>query len=294
MASSNIENVELVMWSQIGKPPIVTDVRMKLVRFNYKPDYAEDIPDTTSFRRAACEFQSKDMKVTIWTKDEAIFGQLDKLEPDEKTKRVKRIWQASWEMVFDAEKKGFVTADSGGEFRVKVTEAKNRYVWGDVSAIIQRILKEDGLGAYSLRKAGAVYVVPTTSKYQLDNLEAFCDAVGLKFLRYKVPDTLAQKMEIASAISDALDAECDAHLTAIEAYANETKPGHIENRLTALESTRALVVRLNEYLGAKAATLNERLDALKNQTEAKLQAAQSYRPHTNQGRRIIAGVGASA
>lgn len=294
MPQEMMPNVELVMWSQAGDAPLVASVRDRLSHHGYKAEYADAVPDTTAFRRAAKEYEAKDMKVSIWTKDSDIFGQLDKLVPDESSKRIHRQWVATWEMTFDAEKVGFVTAASGDDFRNKYREAKARYVWGDVSMIVQRILKDDGLGAYSPRKSGAVYFVPMASKDQLDKLEAFCDSIGLKFLRYQIPDTDAQKAEIANAISDALESECVIHAEAVEAYDQTTKPGYIENRLEAIETTRKMVEKLSGYLAAKAATLNERLDGIKAQTEGKLSMAQAYRPEAQRGRRIIAGVGAPA
>src|ERR1700733_9950027 len=101
---SNLENVELVMWSQTGEAPLVEFTKNRLEFFGYKPEHAAPVPDTTAFRRAAAGFAAKDVKVTIWTKDADIFGQLEKLEPDENTKRMQRRWLASWEMRFDAEK----------------------------------------------------------------------------------------------------------------------------------------------------------------------------------------------
>jgi hypothetical protein len=99
------------------------------------------------------------------------------------------------------------------------------YTWADVSKVIQAILTKDGLGAYSPRKAGGVYFAPVNPAATdlLDRIERFATALGVRFLRYQVPDTDAQRAEIADAISAGVMVEINAHADAIGGYSE--KPG---------------------------------------------------------------------
>jgi hypothetical protein len=128
--------------------------------------------------------------------------------------------------------------------------ARNTYTWADVSKVIQSILLKDGLGAYSPRKNGGVYFIPVKPEAVdlLDRIEGFASSLGVRFLRYQIPDTDAQRHEIADAIAHFFEEELAAHETAISTYTQETRPGVVQNRRQALAQTAAMMERLQPLL----------------------------------------------
>jgi hypothetical protein len=274
---SLLNNVELVMYTpmQDATPPTVAHMRDALAHHGFKRERADDVPDSTAFRRAVKNKEDKEHKATVWQNGK-LRGQLDRLEPqDDGT--IRRVWIGKWSM----DENGFV---DGG---LEVAPFRERYVWADISGIIQEILKRDGLGAYTPRRAGGIYFVPVSNADLLDRLEQCCSSIGLSLLRYQVPDTSAQRSEVADAIATSLLADCDAHAEAIAGYSPETtKGGIVANRLEAVSQTGALANRLTPHLGDRAAPIFERIVALVAQANAVAAAIQAYRPVSG-GRRIV-------
>ena len=116
---------------------------------------------------------------------------------------------------------------------------RTHYTGADLSKVIQAILTEDGLGAFQPRKGGGVYFVPVKPEAAdlLDRIAKFAEAVQVRFLTYTVPDTAAQRQEIAEAIAVAFFAEVAQHAECVVGYDLTTKGGIIENRKEAIEAT---------------------------------------------------------
>jgi hypothetical protein len=276
---SVLSNVELVMWSpaQDAEPPLVAQMRDQLQDHGFRRDRADEVPNSTAFRRAVKAKEDKGYKATIWQNGK-LRAQLERLEPDANSNRLNRVWIGAWAM----DDQGQVEGNG-----LDLPAHKQRYVWADVSGIIQAILKHDGLGAYTPRRAGGVYFVPVSNADLLDRLEACCRSIGLNLLRYQVPDTSAQRGEIAEAIAASLSADCDEHAESLASYSAEsTKPGIVANRLQAIQRTKTLTERLGSHLGQRGIVILERIDQLTQQCRDFLTAAESYRPMTA-GRRIL-------
>lgn len=277
---SVLSNVELVMWSPVPAtdPPLVGAVRHGLACHGFQEARADAVPFTTAFRRVVKGKEDKETKATVWQNGK-LRGQIDRLEPD--GSRIKRVFVAGW--AADPETESVDPDDIADEVRASTVQ----YTWADVSQVIQRVLKEDGLGAYSPKKTGGVYFVPTTSRTLLDSLQAACAAFGLNLLRYQIPDTDAQRGEIAAAIADAITAELDTHDEAIQGYSPDTtKPGVVVNRQDALIATDRVIQSLAHHLAGRAQPLRDRLNILTEQAAMLLGACQDYRAPA-QSRRIV-------
>ncbi|MFL5341587.1 MAG: hypothetical protein ACJ8F7_15685, partial [Gemmataceae bacterium] len=232
--------------------------------------------------RAGKDDDGVDVKATLWSNG-TLRGQLDRLETDPDTHRARRVWVGGWSL--ENERTGRC---EGGpvDLTPAVEAARFQYTWADVSQIVQEILRTCGMGAYSLRRSGGVYVCPTNGREMLDRLGRLAESIGLNLLRYDIPDNRAQRDEIAGAIADTLLGDCDAHSAALDGYTPEqTKPGIVENRREAITETRRLADRLATHLGDRALPIRERLDALLIRCQEVAQAVQNYRP-TQGGRRI--------
>ena len=273
---SVIRNVELVMWSTRGEPPTVADVRAALQQYGFSAERAEDIPETTAFRRAVKAKEVKqESRVTVWDNGR-IHAQLDRLIQD--GDRIRREFVESWKMAED----GTVIGSP-----LDVAERRLNYIWSDVGSVIRQVLDKDSLGAYTPRKAGGVYFVPVRSKDFLDRLENVCRSIGLLFLRYQIPDTEEQRSEVADAVFQNLTLEIDAHEVAVKSYAHDRTPaGFVRNRDDSIAATVSLIGRLAEHLGGRATALTERCAALRKQCEEMVAAIESYRP-VSSGRRIV-------
>ena len=284
-----LHDIELVIWSPRAdaEPPRVEVMQDALAGQDFRAALAEEVPVTTAFRRAVLARAGKDddgvdVKATLWANG-TLRGQLDRIETDPDTHRARRVWVGGWSL--ENERTGRCAGEPF-DLTPSVEAARFQYTWSDVSQIVQEILKTEGMGAYSLRRSGGVYVCPTHGREMLDRLGRMAESIGLNLLRYEIPDTRAQRDEIAGAISDSLLADCDDHLRALESYSPEqTKPGVVENRREAITETRRLAERLAAHLGDRAVSIQERLDALLMRCQEVAQAVQNYRP-TQGGRRI--------
>jgi len=270
-----LSNVELVMWSPARgeEPPTVEMTRSALEARAFDRGHARDIPLSTAFRRAVKAQESETHKATIWGK-ETLRAQLDALIPE--GERMRRETAKRWAVTNDV-----ITGDA-----LDVSGTSTTYTWADVSNVVQAILKTDGLGAYSPRRAGGIYFVPLVGgKDLLDRLERCTSAVGLNLLRYQIPDTDAQRSEVSDALADGLLSELREHEDAIALYGETTRGGIVENRREALSATLRLIHSLELFLAGRSAELRERVSALDTRCEEVLLAIRAYTPPAR-GRRI--------
>lgn len=274
---SVLANVELVMWSPQEKtdPPLIRAVRQALRDGEFPEQRAGDIPVSTAFRRAVKALETKETKVTVWHNG-MLHAQLDQLVPEGE-----RIHREFVTRISLDEKSGAITGHLPD-----LPAFQERYTWADVSMVVQAVLKEDGLGAYTPRRAGGVYFVPVTSRDLLDRLESVCRWIGLNLLRYQVPDTSAQRSEIADAVAASLVTEADLHNQALAAYSEETRAGVVNNRREAIAATVALVNRLLPHLVNRAQPLLDFLAQLDQQAVNLIARIEAYRPAAR-GRRIV-------
>jgi len=280
---SVIRNVELVMWSTRGEPPLIVEVREALASHGFLPERAEDLPASTVFRRAVkLKEVAKQSRVTVWD-DGLTHAQLDNLVLS--GDRIRREFVESWRLNED----GSVQGSS-----LDMHHCRTHYLWSDVTVTLKRILDKDSLGAYTPRKAGGVYFVPVRSADFLDRLESVCRSIGLLFLRYQIPDTGAQRDEVADAVFLNLSSDIDGHAAALAAYTVERTPaGIVRNRDDSVVATVALIGRLSEHLGGRAGTLTDRCAELRRQCEELIGKIEAYRPQPA-GRRIVTTPAATA
>ena len=148
-----------------------------------------------------------------------------------------------------------------------LTHERTTYHWGDVSNIISHVLTIDGMGVFSPRRAGGVYFAPVqeANKGLLDKVESFCDTLGMRFLRYQIPDTDIQRAEISEAIGSALEMDLDGHAKAVATYGEESKAGVVENRRNAVFQAREQVAKLAHLLSPET---KDKLDDKADDIEA--------------------------
>lgn len=289
-----LQNIELVTWTPHSKaqPPLVTIVRGALLAEGFKPSLAELVPVTTAFRRNANDVAGKDSqgneyKVTIW-ENGRLRAQLDKLVPNENTHRISREFIGSWSL---ADEEGTVEGTENDGFTTDTVKARMRtYTWADVTKIVQEILKSDGLGAYSIRANGGVYIVPTTGRFLLDRLSRMGDLIGLSVLRYEIPDTAGQRDMIASSIAARLTADLDEHVAAMNDYDTKIatiKLGHVENRQEALCTTRKLAESLGMHMGDRLDGVIDAIKAAQARCDLIHAAVKAHKPTVTSARRVV-------
>lgn len=298
---SVLTNVELIMWNLPGGEgahPTTQTVKEHMSANGMNPDRAAPIPDSTAFRRAADGLRDKSTLVRCYDrKNDDGKGKLPACQIDRETQTEDGLDRArigTYIMATDSTGAGIVMGHHGAdmETKTKLREAfdiaRVTYTWGDCSKAIQEVLTKDGLGAYSPRKSGGVYFAPVNPQATdlLDRLDRFASALGIRFLRYTVPDTQSQRAEVADALALGISGEIETHAQAIATYSTETRPGIIENRLEAITATETLTGRLAALLGTKAEELNQRTQALRTLAQTALEVAQQARP-AHAGRRIV-------
>jgi len=292
-----LRNVELVLWNlpdgeETDKPHVDT-VRAALVDTRLPATRATDVPPGTAFRRALDVIRDKQTLVRPFerarpgSEEKQLCAQVDRESQDSEGLSRRRIG------VYALGSDGPVgTNDDCLETLDRLQEGFRQtsvtYTWADVSKVIQTILTKDGLGAYSPRKAGGVYFAPVNPNAidLLDRIERFATALGVRFLRYQVPDTDAQRAEIADAISAGVMADLSAHADAIGGYSTDTRQGIVENRRERLEATATLIDRLRPLLGDRAMALTNCLAGLRASLQAAITAA-AERTRPVSGRRIV-------
>src|SRR4051812_27493942 len=81
---STLTNVELVMWSLPpgDDTPAIAAAREALEAHGFRPDRAEDVPDSTAFRRALAALKTDALVPVAYVRkaDSRLCGQLDKHE----------------------------------------------------------------------------------------------------------------------------------------------------------------------------------------------------------------------
>lgn len=277
-----LSDVSLVFWN-LGdaEPPSVSSVREALEDSGISRSYAEDVPPSTAFRRACDDQRNKKMLVRIFKKDGDLHAQLD--HEKEEDGRLRRELAGVYRC-----HSSLVVRGVGYDYNRLLEEALDRdfrlalhqYEWGDISTTIQNILTKCGLGAYSPRKNGGVYFIPQNpaNPQLLDKLEAFCNRVGVRFLRYAVPDTASQRAEVMDAVAAGIEADVTAHEEAVAGY-TEANSGVMDRRVNAIDSTLHLLDRLRHLLGVRHAALVERLNALKGRlVDMKQTVSSAVRP----------------
>ena len=258
-----LRDVELAMWTPEpgAKPPTVMDVRSALEANGFSEEHATDVPETTAFRRAVKAEESKDVKATLWKDRGRVHAQLDRLTPAGEV--VKRDLVATYE--------------AGDRYGLRVDSFAASYTWADVSKVIQTVLSKDGLGAFSPKRNGGVYFVPTSGSYILDRLQTACAQFGLRLLRYGIPDNSVQKDEIATAIHAAILWDLTQHAEAIGAYDIDTKVTVLTERRQRLQVVSDQIHRLEPHLNGRATELRTRVADL-DQTIIALKTQQDNQP----------------
>ena len=263
-----MNNVELVMWNLgEGDPPTVTSVRNSLEQSGLSRSHAADIPLSTAFRRACDELRSDNTQILIRKIDDDLHCQVNNLLSDGKRLRAEIV---GLYRCHSTRQIRAVDYDSDTELASKLQllmeERLVRYQWGDLSKVVQDVVTKCGLGAYSPRRSGGVYFIPINPSCPmlLDQIESFSNRVGIRFLRYSVPDSAAQRQEIMDAIAAGMEQEIDTHRQAITEYNNPTT-SILDKRLAAIETTKVLVNRLTEHLGSRCQALLATLDDLAGQ-----------------------------
>jgi hypothetical protein len=280
--AETLRNVELIFWNlEKVESPGIQYTRGLLEQNGFSRERAQDIPVSTAFRRAVKSLlpDSKSHLARFWTskKDSLLHVQIDN-EHENGDGRLHREHRATYRLAENTP-----TLTDGEAFQDMPTAfrtAQTTYSGADISSVIQAIVTHDGLGAYSPRKGGGIYFAPLSPQTPdlLDRLERFCSALGVRLLRYSVPDNAAQRAEVADAIAYHCQAELDAHAQAIGAYVAETTaPGICANRRAALDTTRQLIERLAPHMPAQRASLLAALDRLHQDLNAKETAIFAYR-----------------
>lgn len=291
-----IENVTLALWNmppakEVEFRPTIMETRQKLSDNGIPDKYAEDIADTTAFRRAADQCRAPDIEARCFKgADGELYCQIDKLAPesDSESAKLKRTRQGVWKHTV-----GGPVRVSGYDYTthdlltLEYETAKTTYEYADIGRMLMQILTKEGLGIYSPRKAGGVYFVPTDAMCRslLNRVAAFCTAMSVDFLRYAVPDTESQRHAIGDAIAAGIGVDIAAHREAIEGYSVATRPEAIQNRRHLMAQTAQLLVRLSGYLNGHAVAFGRQLDELEQQMQT-LETEQAA--HVPSGRRVLA------
>lgn len=297
MSIQVITDCQLAFWNLGRARPHIEDARQRLEQAELNPARADAIPYTTALRRAAdnitgtrtgLSFKAFRRRNDETGQDSQPRVQIDRELADNAGIRRERVGVYG----LDVANQLVALPDSCQETLARLQQAYGTalqfYTGADISAVIMAILKKDGLGVYSPRKAGGVYFVPCRSFELLDRLESWCRGLGVRFLRYGVPDTADQRAEIAEAIHGCFSDALDAHQAAIDAYTDATRPGCIENRQEMITATVNEIAAVRNFLtDANRDDLRARVQAMREACERALQVARSgpdqQRPR---GRRI--------
>ncbi len=297
MSENVLNNVSLCFWNLENATPTVAQAREALSANNLNPERAEDVPASTAFRRAGRNVFEKDHAAKFWQRklDNCLTVQIDKVE-ENGDGRLHREFVSVYALENDLPT--YVCGKRLDAFAVAYEDALGQYIGSDVSRIIQDVLTKDGLGAYSPRKGGAVYFVPVLPDTPdlLARIEGFSAAVGVRFLKYAIPDVVAQREEIGLAIGDSLVGDLGEHAAAIAKYTNETKLGHLVNRREFITHTETMIGKLRHLLVGRAAIfLVEEISRLRKAVDAKQAEIEAHQAEVeNQvrqanpvGRRIV-------
>ena len=256
----DLPNVSLVFWNlDVKDQPHVNTVREQLRANNLPEERAADIPPSTAFRRAADSLRSKTLEAKCFTSKESNRPRAQFDDLTEEDGKLRRKFLAQFEL--DEDETPRHLSGTPLDFDAAFDAASTTYTGADISKVIQAILTNDGLGAYSPRKNGGVYFVPVAPHASdlLQRIERFAASLSVRFLIYSIPDTDAQRAEIADAVCSAFGEEIDAHASASAEYTTETRPGVISNRREAIQSTYAAMQRLRHLMNGRYSMLQDRM-----------------------------------
>ena len=293
--SSTLQGVELALWNmppakEVEFRPTIAETRSKLAAADIPDKYAEDIADTTAFRRAADQCRAPDIEARCFKgADGELYVQIDQLEgdKDETSAKLKRELKGVFQHTPSGPKRvrGW-DSEVRDLIELEYDTAKTTYEYADIGRMLMQVITKEGLGIYSPRKAGGIYFVPTDAACRnlLNRVELFCQSLNIDLLRYAVPDTEAQRHAIGDAIAAGISVDVAAHREAIEAYSVQTRPESIANRRNLMAQTAQLLIRLSTYLNGHAVEFGRQLDELE-QSLKNLEASQAA--HVPSGRRVL-------
>lgn len=277
--SGTLQGVELVMWNTPAAKeaefrPTIEQTRVRLEENGLPSKYAEDIADTTAFRRACDQCRAPNIEARCFKgADGELYVQIDELigDVDDTSAKLRREIKGVWKHTPSGPKRvrGY-DYQTHELITLEYNTAKTTYEYADIGRILQQILVKEGLGIYSPRKAGGVYFAPTdaTCADLLDRVELFCQSLNVRLLRYAVPDTETQIREIGEAIAAGIAVDVAQHREAVESYTITTRPETLQNRRALMGQTKLLLVRLNQYLNGHALEFGAQLDQLEEQIQA--------------------------
>lgn len=294
--TGTLQGVKLVMWNtpaakEVEFRPTIEATRRKLREAGLPDRYAEDISDTTAFRRAADQCRAPDIQARCFKgADGELYVQIDKLTPenDSESAKLRQTLKGVFQHTILGPRRvrGYDQATTD-LMTVEYESAKSTYQYGDIGRMLMQIITKEGLGIYSPRKAGGIYFVPTddTCSTLLEKLSTFCASLDVRLLVYAIPDTETQRHEIGEAIAAGIAVEVAQHREAIEAYQSTTRPETFSNRRMLMGQTAMLLVRLSQYLNGHAASIAAELDVLEN----RIQTLQDEAANAAQGmgRRVL-------
>jgi hypothetical protein len=265
MTTNELGNIYLAFWNlDVKDPPHVNAVRDCLSANNLSRDRAADVPAVTALRRAVDALKSKTIEAKTFTCKASGLSraQIDEVTEDEG--RLRRRFIGQYELSKDGQPR-HISGDDLADFWPAFEQASAHYTGADISKVIQAILTEDGLGAFSPRKGAGVYFVPVKPEAAdlLERISRFAEAVSVRFLTYSVPDTSAQRTEIANAIAASYLAEIALHAEYVAGYDVDTKGGIIANRREALEATASAMNRLQGLMNGRYAEMTSEIDGLR-------------------------------
>lgn len=271
--TGTLEGVELILWNMpdakdVAERPTIEQTRNALDDQRIPSGYAEDIADTTAFRRAAAQCRQTDMESRCFKgADGELYCQIDRLKPesDSESARLVRTLNGVWRHTVSGPKRvrGY-DSETHAVLTLEYERAKATYEYGDIGRMLQVILTIEGIGVYSPRKAGGIYFAPTDAQCAdlLDRVERFCLTLGIRFLRYTVPDSEHHRHEVGEAIAAGLAVDIAAHREAVEAYSVDTRPEAFNNRRGLMLQSAALIGRLRQYLNGHAEAYGRQLGEL--------------------------------
>lgn len=291
-----IERVKLVMWNtplakEVAFRPTIEATRRKLRESDLPDTYADDISDTTAFRRAADQCRAPDIQSRCFKgADGELYVQIDKLTPesDAESAKLRQTNKGVWKHSVNGPQRvrGF-DQQTDDLLTLEYNTAKTTYEYSDIGRMLMQIITKEGLGIYSPRRAGGVYFVPTDDSCLtlIDRLNTFCNSLDVRLLVYSIPDTETQRHEIAEAIAAGIAVEVAQHREAIEAYQPMTRMETFANRRFLMSQTGLLAVRLSQYLNGHMGVIGDALGALEKRIQAL--EAEAANMVQNTGRRVM-------
>jgi hypothetical protein len=286
-----LSQIELVFWNlPEGDGIPLNRIKELLASVDIPTKYAPALSAQSSFRRAidslGKEYDSKLFRPKGAHRSGDLHVQIDRIGEYNGQKleratlgvyRLSHYGQISWASPESSE-------ELFQKLRTLYQHHLSHCMFRDMSGVISDVLVGEGLGAYSPRRAGGVYFVPVASTL-LDKVERFCQALGIRFLRYTVPDTVAQRGEIMDAVSEKMAEYLAEHEKAIADYTPTTRPEIFAERRRLIQETVALIGKLEAFLNGHASELLAKAQSLQSALSALVNSA----PKTMARRLIYCG-----